>query len=160
QSVRNNLQAFLTAGGNVAIFSGNTCYRPVNFDPAHTFMNLLAHNWIDMPAPAGGGTRNESSLIGVTFAKGAAQWGNNVGRPPSGYMRQEQGSWTWVFDNISPGSLTQPFGQGTTSDNGSNGDHLVGYECDGIWTNPSSSELPGYTPADYVVLATGECMNS
>lgn len=139
--IRTNIEAYQAAGGNVAIFSGNTCYRPVGFGAPST--SASRYDPPPVPVPADGKTtmiklhpswpdpRNEASTIGVTFRNGAGSWNPSRVRANSGY--------TSVVPIV--GTMGQ-FGVAAS---------LVGYECDGLF--------PGHSPANYQVLAHADCTN-
>jgi len=133
--IRANIEAYQTAGGNVAIFSGNTSYRPVGFGAPSTNASRYDPPPLSMPAD---GKRtmiklnlewpdalNEASTIGVTFKTGAGSWSSDKVRSNSGY--------TSVVPIV--GTMGR-FGVAAS---------LVGYECDGLFT--------GHSPANYRVIA-------
>jgi len=135
QAMRDALQTFLTAGGNYACFSGNTCYRPINFGAYRTsgFMtsvNRLADHWPDY---------DEWQLIQLGYNWGGGRWGDaganfgqwtNTTRNNYGYQVQPGKSDHWIFAGTGL-SDNAYFGNG-------NKDYLVGYECDG---KPPSGKL-------------------
>jgi hypothetical protein len=123
--MRNNLAAILRGGANYASFSGNTCFRPVDFGAYRTsgFMNSvhkIANNWPDK--------ENESQLIGLGYKYGGGRWGDwsasqrnwiNTTRNPCGYVVSQSDHWAFAGTGLSNNTT---FG----SD-----DRLVGYEADG-----------------------------
>jgi hypothetical protein len=140
-AIRVALEAFQQANGNVAIFSGNTAYRPVNFgapsttasryDPpttpipsdAKSIINRLNDSW---PDPL-----NEASTIGVTWKTGAGSWSPDKVRSNSGYT------------SLSPIiGVTGTFGVAEC---------IVGYECDALFA--------GHSPSNFVVLAHADLTN-
>lgn len=132
QAMRDRVRQFLDGGGNVAIFSGNTCYRRISFGSG---CSVTRENeaWPDS---------NEAELIGVSYSHGGGWWGrwrdgawHEPERAPSGYRIVAPDH--WVFDGV-PLCEGGVFGAE---------DRLLGYECDGV--------VPGVSPADLQVLA--EC---
>jgi hypothetical protein len=142
-SIRAALEAFQQANGNIAIFSGNTCYRPVSFGAASTsgsrfdappsplipsdqksIMLKLNPEWPSQPDWAV--QLNEASTIGVTFKTGAGSWGGRLRRVDAGYALQAP----FI------GPIAKSFGMTAC---------VVGYECDALYDN---------SPANYVVLGT------
>ena len=129
--MRSHLNSFLLNGGNYACFSGNTCYRPINFGAYRTsgFMNSvqkLGNYWSDP-------NYNEAALIGLSYGYGGGWWGNWSGgrgwtdlqRTNYGYQVQQSSHWAFQGTGLI---------NGATFGNGAN-DFLVGYEADG--TPPS-----------------------
>jgi hypothetical protein len=108
EAMRRQIERFLEAGGNVAIFSGNTCYRKVSFDPVAATITKENEAWPDS---------NEASLLGVSYSHGGGCW---AARPPNGYRVETPEH--WVFEDVDlPSDGT--FGAA---------DRLLGYECDGV----------------------------
>lgn len=109
RAMRSKLDAFVAAGGNAAIFSGNTCwwqirleanakglanrslvcYKSRTADP-DTREPFKTTNWIDLVPP-----EPENSTIGLGWSLGAS-WTNAYPRPDTPYVvhRSEH----WVFD--------------------------------------------------------------
>lgn len=109
RAMRSKLDAFVAAGGNAAIFSGNTCwwqirleanvsgvanrslvcYKSRTTDP-DTRAAFKTTNWIDLVPP-----EPENSTIGLGWNLGAS-WTNAFARPDTPYVvhRSEH----WVFD--------------------------------------------------------------
>jgi hypothetical protein len=129
--MRSHVQGLLDAGGNVAIFSGNTCYRKISFDEAGTSITKENECWPDS---------NEAGLLGVSYSQGGGWWGDRDGagwkrteRPPIGYTVIAPNH--WVFEGVklsSDGVFGAP-------------ERLLGYECDGV--------VPNVSPPDTKVLA-------
>jgi hypothetical protein len=141
--MRDAMRAFMNAGGNVAIFSGNTCYRPIAFDTTSRMRTTrLATQWPD--------SDNEASTIGVTFSEAGGAWNPDgvtlAQRPATGYEVGAPGH--WVFRDT--GVTTGTFGAGTDPVTSPPG-HLVGYECDGV--------RAGVTPSPNTVLASAALAN-
>lgn len=134
EPMRNRIQDFLKGGGNVAIFSGNTCYRKISFDDAGTSITKENEFWPDS---------NEASLLGVSYSHGGGWWGDRDGagwkrteRSPVGYTVTAPQH--WVFSGVklpSDGVFGAP-------------QRLLGYECDGV--------VPNVSPANTIILATAQ----
>jgi hypothetical protein len=158
--MRDQLEAYIGAGGNVAFFSGNSvcwqvrtedggralaCWKQsLGGDPVYrskdrrTLTTLWSHPLIGRP---------ENTLTGVGFL-----WGGY--HKSHGNLTEASGSYTvhrpqhWIFEgtNLESG---QPFGGKHT---------VVGYECDGCeleWNDgrPEPTHRDG-TPSTFLVLAT------
>jgi hypothetical protein len=125
QAMRDHVAAFIAGGGNLAVFSGNTCFRPIDFGPKQgngnmVEMSRLAENWPDF---------NESDLIGLSYGYGGGYWGSwrrlrggwiQTRRKPIGYTVKRANHWVFAGTDLQDG---QTFGAQ---------DFLVGYEADGI----------------------------
>ncbi|OUC99030.1 N,N-dimethylformamidase beta subunit family domain-containing protein [Streptosporangium minutum] len=156
--MRDNVEEFVRRGGNLAVFSGNTCwwqfrleddgrtmvcYRDAVTDPMATVEpGLTTVEWSSAPV-----NRPENSLTGVSFRRGAGTWG-----PYMQLMHEE--SYTarfpehWVFDGTGLGEGDK-FGQG-----------CIGYEtdaCDFVEVDgvPVATGRDG-TPPSFVILATAD----
>lgn len=139
QDMRNGVSSYIAQGGNVAVFSGNTCYRPINFGYYRTSsymneVNKLAENWPNY---------NESDLLGLSFGFGGGKWGSwneqtkqwtNTSRDPIGY--EVRNASHWVFSGT---GLTNATTFGAS-------DRLVGYEADGIPLSGSTFNLLAQSP--------------
>jgi hypothetical protein len=160
--MRDNLEKFITKGGNVAFFSGNTCcwqvrsedkgrslvcfkqaYRadPLFKTSEHRLLSTLwSHHLV---------SRSENSLTGVGFL-----WGGY--HRSHGQFMNGSGAYTvhrpdhWLFE-------------GTTLKRGTDfggKDTIVGYECDGCeltWKDglPYPTHRDG-TPKGFTILATAQ----
>jgi len=124
RDMRDAVARFLRGGGNVAVFSGNTCFRPVDFGapgtPEHLkVMNKLAENWPDY---------DESDLLGLSYGFGGGKWGDwepgtgwtDTARDPIGFTVRDHGHWAFAGCGLADGEV---FGAE---------DRLVGYEVDGV----------------------------
>ncbi|MFF4987724.1 N,N-dimethylformamidase beta subunit family domain-containing protein [Streptosporangium saharense] len=156
--MRDNVEAFVGRGGNLAVFSGNTCwwqfrledegrtmvcYRDAAMDPIATVEpGLTTVEWSSAPV-----NRPENTLTGVSFRRGAGTWG-----PYMQLMHEE--SYTvrfpehWVFEGTGLGEGDK-FGQGA-----------IGYEtdaCDFVEVDgvPQATGRDG-TPPSFVILATAD----
>jgi hypothetical protein len=136
QTIRNNLTAYQNHGGNIAIFSGNTCYRPVSFSDTTdsiTMMTRLNGDWVN---------QKPNALLGVSFGFGGASYGyiNDQPRKRWAVGMQVQKADHWVFTGTGL-KKDDVIGKGNDDDNGTQADHLVGYECDGL---PNGEAYSGY----------------
>lgn len=123
--MRDHVAGFVADGGNLAVFSGNTCYRPIDFGPQTPHggikeMNRLGESWPDF---------NESDLIGLSYGYGGGKFGIwrrlrggwiKRKREPIGFTVQRESHWVFAGTDLKDG---QTFGAE---------DHLVGYEVDGV----------------------------
>jgi hypothetical protein len=136
EEMRAHVAYFVTQGGNLAVFSGNTCYRPVRFvgpEPGElTEMRKLAESWdllkeqIDLDPRVSG---NESNLIGLTYKHGGGHWGKwsrwrrrwvKCERQAIGFRVQQPEHWVLAGTRL---KKDETFGAE---------DRIVGYEVDGI----------------------------
>jgi hypothetical protein len=124
QEMRDHVAAFIAGGGNLAVFSGNTCFKPIDFGPRQANgdlveMNRAAEHWPNF---------NESDLLGLSYGYGGGYWGAwrrlrggwiQIRRKPIGYTVRQANHWVFAGTDLEDG---QTFGAQ---------DHLVGYEADG-----------------------------
>jgi hypothetical protein len=159
--MRDHLEQFIAAGGNVAFFSGNTCCWQVRSEDGGRALTCWKQNVQSDPvyaARSGYGqlsslwshhlvNRPENQLTGVGFL-----WGGY--HKSHGQLMDGSGAFTvhrpdhWIFD-----------GTGLKANDSFGGkDTIVGYECDGcelIWKDgiPSPTHRDG-TPESFTVLGT------
>ena len=159
--MRDSLEEFITNGGNVAFFSGNTCCWQVRSEDGGQALTCWKQNFSSDPVHAARGSyatlsslwshhlvkRPENQLTGVGFL-----WGGY--HKSHGQLMDGSGAYTvhhpehWLFA-----------GSGLKRDDAFGGkDTIVGYECDGCeleWKNglPSPTHRDG-TPDTFEVLAT------
>lgn len=136
-AMRDRVDAFATAGGNVLILSGNTAFRPVEFDAELTTMTLSAGTWNDLGRP-------ESATTGVRFSAG--RWSQPL--PPVGFTVRRPRHWVFAGTGLQAGDQ---FGH----DEG-----VIGYETDAAPYDDATG-FPLATGADgtslgYAVLATAD----
>jgi N,N-dimethylformamidase beta subunit-like, C-terminal len=134
RAIRTAIETYQQADGNIAIFSGNTCYRPLGFGAPSTTASRYDAPSVPVPSDQKSiltklddtwpDELNESSTTGVTFKKGAGSWSKQ--RRNAGYTIAAP-----VIGDITIIGAAQC---------------LVGYECDATFANP-----PSGTPANYVV---------
>ncbi len=159
--MRDAFDAFVEAGGNAAVLSGNTCFWQVRFDPGHTGMTGYKYRVEDDPVL---GTpderflsgcwsdrrvgRPETSSIGLTFSRGGySRYGLGAAESSGAYTvhRPEH----WVFEGTGLRA-----GDGFGAD-----DAIVAYECDGcvLETGPDGRPIPtgvDGAPESLEILAT------
>jgi hypothetical protein len=131
EPMRDHVKRLLDGGGNVAIFSGNTCYRKISFDAAAASITKENEAWPDS---------NEARLAGVSYSEGGGWWG--LRRDGEWYARERPAlGYTvfapdhWVFSGVDL-RTDRTFGAP---------ERLLGYECDGV--------VIGISPANLTVLA-------
>jgi hypothetical protein len=156
--MRDNVEEFVRRGGNLAVFSGNTCwwqfrleddgrtmvcYRDAVADPMSTVNpGLTTVEWSSAPV-----NRPENGLTGVSFRRGAGTWG------PYMQLMYEESYTTrfpehWVFEGTKLGE-GDTFGRGAI---GYETDACDFTEVDGV---PVATGRDG-TPPSFVVLATAD----
>jgi hypothetical protein len=151
-AMRAAVEGYVERGGNVAFFSGNTCWWRVVFDDDVTFERLHFWHEPDRPDQAG---EPENSLVGVSFRNGGER--DRDDHPlPVGYRVQHADHWVYAGTGVRDGDV---FGEA---------DYLIGYECDGAdfdradldagrAVTPSAADG---TPKDFTILAVGDCRPS
>ena len=149
--MRAHVEAFVQHGGNVAFFSGNTCWWHIEFcnftkcadDELHpTAFIRDFETWKRNP---------ENSLTGVSYRNGGGSWTSE--REALGYTVQNADHWVFEETGLRNGDV---FGAD---------EHLVGYECDGALFTRDNHGFPvptgaDGTPPDFVILGVGELADS
>jgi hypothetical protein len=138
QEMRDHVACFIAGGGNLAVFSGNTCYRPVDFGVHARHddmkeMNRLGDSWPDF---------SETDLIGLSYGYGGGKWGRwgrfrrwvECEREPVGFTVREADHWVFTDTGLTNG---ETFGAE---------DRLAGYEVDGVPHVPNGFRLLASTP--------------
>ncbi|GGV34858.1 hypothetical protein GCM10010495_59880 [Kitasatospora herbaricolor] len=156
--MRDRVEAFVAAGGNLAVFGANTawwqmrledggrtmvCYRDAVADPmAAVAPERATVEWSSHPV-----NRPENSLTGLSFREGAGCWGPGM---PQMYREAYTAAFTghWVFEGTG-------LADGDTFARGG-----LGYETDAAeleFTDgvPAATGRDG-TPASFTVLATAD----
>jgi hypothetical protein len=143
-AMRDAFDEFVTAGGNAAFFSGNTCWWRVVFHDDVTFSRV--GYWHEAGRP-------ENTSIGVSFRNGGER--DRDDHPiPVGYQVQHADHWVFRGTGLADGDR---FGDAPE-------DYLIGYECDGAEFDRSdlaagravqATGLDG-TPHDFTILAVGD----
>ena len=164
QEMRENVDAFVANGGNVAIFGGNTCWFQVRFENNNRTMVCYKDaaldpvsdtdparatvNWTSPPV-----NNPENTTIGVSYLNGAAWTSGN--RPLVGYRVRLPEHWVFAGTGLKAGD---EFGKGDNPDN-----NVVGYETDAALISEVGGipEVTGQdsTPGNFVVLATADLFN-
>ena len=144
-AMRDQVEKWVSRGGNMAVFSGNSCWWRVEFLDQFVFTRTA--NWWNQPTP----NRPENILIAVSFRNGGGHynWDGQSPIPLVGYTIQNAGAW--------------PFEQTSLNENDVLGlsDALVGYECDGAFFNrndprPVRGDGSDGTPSSFTILGTGD----
>ena len=146
--MRDKVEDFVSHGGNIAFFSGNTCWWKVTLEDndstfscdksIHDGDNVCFDQWCR--------TRPENYLTGTSYRNGGGRWSLG-GREKVGYKVQYAGHWIYNETGLNDGDV---FGED---------DSLVGYECDGIDYAMDTNFLP--TTADGApsnLLVLGYCL--
>lgn len=155
--MRDAVEAFARAGGNIAIFSGNTCWWQVRFeddlrtmvcyrdavaDPlSRTDPGRTTVEWPSDPV-----NRPENTLTGLTFRNGAGCWVDSRVMSQESYTARFTDHWVYAGTGLRDGDT---FGTGA-----------LGYETDAAdleWLDgvPRATGRDG-TPPSFVVLATAD----
>jgi hypothetical protein len=150
EAMRRNVEAFVENGGNVAFFSGNTCWWRVHLVEGNSGFacdktklggdEKKRDQWFNFDP--------ENRLTGVSHRNGGGQWWGK--REAVGYTVQHADHWIFEDTGLRDGDT---FGA----------EHaLVGYECDGaaISARPDESgfAIPRHddgTPETFIILGTG-----
>jgi hypothetical protein len=141
--MRDHVERFIGNGGNVAFFSGNTCWWQITFDNPTTIRRT--NYWYE---PNPGPHRPENSLTGVSYRNAGGNW-NADRRPSVGYTIQHSDHWIFNGTGLADGDT---FGQNQ---------QLVGYECDGAnfdrtQAQPFKPRGDDGTPLDFIILGVGD----
>lgn len=153
--MRDAVEAFVAAGGNVAFFSANTCYWQIRLaldgarimtcyketegnppDPSRDDPRRVTVRWYEPPV-----NRPESRLTGVSYKYGAGWWIDPTvpAQRYRGYTVADAGDWTLAGTGARNGDM---FGAGTSVD-----DAILGYETDAVGDG---------TPPDFRVVARAD----
>ncbi|MBX3236794.1 MAG: hypothetical protein KF814_11630 [Nitrospiraceae bacterium] len=142
--MRDHAEAFVKARGNIAWFSGNTCWWRVRvrLDGAQLECRKIDNGdlWWS------GARRPENHLTGVSFQNGGGWWGGEA-REPLGFTVQHPESWVFEGTGLKAGDT---FGREAA---------LVGFECDGASVSnmpqPGQAMEPDHrdgTPSSFRIL--------
>lgn len=155
--MRDQVEAFIAAGGNAAFFSANTCFWQIRFDfsnggrvmicykeaeaghppdPDRSDPRRVTTEWSKPPV-----NRPENSMTGVSYRDGAGWWVDPVdpARRYRGYTVTNAAHWIFNGTGLSDGDT---FGAGDSVDN-----TILGYETDASG---------GGTPQDFETLARAD----
>lgn len=131
QSMYDHVKSFIHAGGNYAVFSGNTCYRKVSFgDPNKANYGTF----VSKVTPERWTIEEMNNLLGISYDNGAGRWGDcngewtNTTRSNIGYTILQATSWVFALTHLTDGTIL----------GGKTNDFLIGYECDGAPSPPVS----------------------
>jgi len=147
EQMRAHVEAFIREGGNVAFFSGNTCWWHIEFcdfvkcadDKLHpTAFIRDFKTWKKNP---------ENSLTGVSYRNAGGWWTGE--RDPAGFTVENADHWVYEGTGLRNGDV---FGAE---------ERLVGYECDGALFTRDNHGFPvptgaDGTPSDFVILGIGK----
>jgi hypothetical protein len=157
KGMRDSVESFVASGGNLAIFSGNTCwwqvrieddgrtltcYRDATADPlTGVDDSRVTVEWSSAPV-----SRPENHLTGLSFRLGAGCWGNTGAMATAGYTAAFAEHWVFNGTGLADGDK---FAVGA-----------VGYETDAAETVledgiPVATGRDG-TPESFVVLAIAD----
>jgi hypothetical protein len=151
-AMRAAVEAYVDDGGNVAWFSGNTCWWRVVFEnhPEHgeTFTRL--HFWHEID-------HAENRMVGVSFRNGGERDRDDF-PIPVGYRVQHADHWVYAGTGLADGDTI-----GAGAD-----EYLLGYECDGAVFDRTDLDAgraveptgEDGTPKDFTILAVGDCRPS
>jgi len=148
--MREALDAFTEAGGNAAIFSGNTCFWQVRFDDAHRAMTCFKYLADEDPVVGTPDERlvtgpwsdrriawPETRTIGLTFTRGGySRYGLGVPRGSAAYTVWRPDHWAFEGTDLYYG------------DELGRADSIVAYEVDGVELATGADGLPVPTGAD------------
>lgn len=159
--MREVFDAFVAAGGNAAILSGNTCFWQVRFDPDHRGMTCYKYRADEDPVL---GTPDERRLtscwsdrrigwpetrsIGLTFTRGGySRYGLGAPEASGAYTVHRPEHWVFQGTGLGEGDT---FGEA---------DAIVAYEVDGcaMTTGPDGRPVPTHVdgaPETLEILAT------
>jgi hypothetical protein len=146
-AMRAAAEQHVAGGGNIAFFSGNTCWWRVVFDDDLTFRRV--HEWSDPACPGDA----ENTLTGVSFRNGGER--DRDDHPvPVGYRVQHADHWVYAGTGLRDGDV---FGDAPD-------EYLVGYECDGADFDradleagrPVTATGRDGTPPGFTILGVGD----
>ena len=150
RGMRETLDAFTDAGGNAAIFSGNTCFWQVRFDEDHRAMTCFKYRADEDPVVGTADERfvtgpwsdrriawPETRTIGLTFTRGGySRYGLGVPRGSGAYTVWRPDHWAFEGTDLRYG------------DELGRADAIVAYEVDGVELATGPDGLPVPTGAD------------
>lgn len=157
KGMRDAAEEFAARGGNIAIFSGNTCWWQVRFEDDKRTMvcyrdavrdpmasvdpRLTTVEWSSPPV-----NRSENSLTGVSFRQGAGCWDDTSVMSEVAYTVRFADHWVFEGTRLNDGDK---FGAGCV---GYETDAAEYEEIDGV---PLATGRDG-TPPTFVILATAD----
>ena len=151
EQMRAHIEAFIRQGGNVAFFSGNTCWWHIEFCDFTKGADGELHPTAFIRDFNTWKTNPENSLTGVSYRNGGGSWIKE--REALGYTVQNADHWVYEGTGLRNGDV---FGAD---------ERLVGYECDGALFTRDNHGFPvptgaDGTPSDFVILGVGELAGS
>jgi hypothetical protein len=150
EAMRRNVESFVQNGGNVAFFSGNTCWWRIHLVEGNAAFvcDKAKHVGDDQKRDQWFRVDPENRLTGVSHRNGGGQWWGK--RESVGYKVQHADHWIFEGTGLRDGDI---FGADQA---------LVGYECDGASISDQPDErgfaVPRHddgTPENFVILGTG-----
>ncbi len=153
EAARDQVEAFVGAGGNVAFFGANTCWWRIHI--VDGMRAMVCHQGgprgaHDSWSGRGGAGRPEDSLSGLSYRHGGGWWDGP--REAKGYTVEQPDHWAFAGTGLRAG---ERFGHDTVPP-------LPGYECDGVpLSRLGPARLAPYasdtgTPRGLELLAVGE----
>jgi hypothetical protein len=148
-TMRERVAQFVAGGGNLAVFSGNTCWWQVEFPETAQPLFARTGRWHELGLP-------ENTLTGVSYRHGGGHWDGPRPTEVTGYTVQHADHWVYAGTGLADGDVF-----GDSYDDGEPA-ALVGYECDGAnfdrpaGGGPVSPTLDDGTPDTFVILATAD----
>jgi hypothetical protein len=146
EQMRERVEAFIRQGGNVAFFSGNTCWWHIEFCDFAKCADGEPHPTAFVRDSKWWKRRPENSLTGVSYRNAGGWWAG--ARDAVGYAVQNADHWVYEGTGLRDGDVLGA------------DEHLVGYECDGALFTRDSRGVPfptgeDGTPPDFVILGVG-----
>ena len=148
EEMRQNVENFIANKGNVAFFSGNTCWWRVHVEDNNTAIRCdkSFHGDETIRFDKWYRSNEENKLTGVSYRNAAGWWTGQ--RTAVGYTVQHSDHWVYQGTGLSDREF---FGDA---------DRLVGYECDGaLFVEYNGVKVPtgaDYTPHNFVILGIAE----
>ena len=146
---RQNVERFIENGGNVAFFSGNTCWWQVQVIENNTAISCdkSIHLSDSVPFDRWCRLNPENRLTGVSYRNAGGCWAGE--REAVGYTVERSDHWVYEGTGLNTGEV---FGKD---------DHLIGYECDGALFVERSRGLKVPTGTDgtrssFLILGTAK----
>jgi N,N-dimethylformamidase beta subunit-like, C-terminal/Tachylectin len=131
--MRDRIEEFAAAGGNVMFLSGNVCYRPVDFNGR--LMTRTALSWQELNRP-------EASTTGLNLSAG--HWSSPL--PAKGYTVQMPSHWMLEGTGLEQGQLL------------GEAEGIMGYETDAaVYDSHGKPVAP--TPANFVTVANANLVD-
>jgi len=138
ETMRANVTSFGQQGGNVAFFSGNTCYKHITFYGQGMFTN--DGTWYAVRPDM-----YEDKFTGVSYFHANGRWDGK--RQVVGYTLQHRGH--WILEQVKKSVIGEHYTDGTQA-------ALIGYECDGAKVTKQNGIITPTseygTPANFLVL--------